>query len=170
MPPLLPSPCSHLERQSTGPKVKARTNVTVDVWKVDRRFRNGHRHVGRQKKKNLTVDAGLDFIRDLLAQAGGTGITHFGYGSDATATAAGQTALLAQIARDTITASTPTSKTRTITYFLGPNVGNGNTIREIGLFSAAVGGSMYARAVLAAEIVKTSSITVTFTWTLSWGV
>jgi hypothetical protein len=149
-------------------RVITTTNVDIQVWKADRRCTTGKRLVAYQRKRNLTVDAGLNFIRDLLNSGAANGITHFGYGTSATAAASSQTALVAQVARDTVTVKTATSKTLTVTYYLATGSGNGNTLREIGLFNAASSGTMYARAVLAAAIVKTSSISVTFTWTLTW--
>lgn len=149
-------------------RTQCQTNLDVQVWKTDRRCASGKRLVGFERKRNLTVDAGLNFIRDLLNSGSATGITHFGYGTSSTAVAASDTALIAQVARDTVTAKAASSKTLTVTYFLNTTSGNGNTLREVGLFSAAVAGSMYARAILASAIVKTSSISVTFTWTLSW--
>ncbi len=144
------------------------TNVDIQIWTRDRRYKSGRRLIGRQRKRNLTVDAGLNFVRDLLNSGGANGITHFGYGTGSTAAASSDTDLGTHVARAAVTGKTATSKTLTVTYYLPTGTANGNTLREIGLFNAAAAGTMYARAVLASAIVKTATISVTFTWTLTW--
>lgn len=58
---------------------------------------------------------------------------------------------------------------RNAVYYLGSGSANGNTLGEAGLFNAASGGTMFARVKLSPTIVKTSSIAVTFTWTINLG-
>src|SRR6185436_9816512 len=141
-------------------RLTCRANVVIQEWKTDRRYRAGRRLLRTQRKHNLVVDAGMNFIRDLLNSGGANGITHFGYGTSSTAVSASDTALITQVARDVVTSKTTSSKTLVVTYFMTTTTANGNTLREIGLFNASSSGTMYARAVLASAIVKTSSISV----------
>ena len=123
-----------------------------------------------QQHHNLVVDAGLNLLRDFLDGDAVTGITHFGYGTGTTAVTAADTALGSQTARPALTSKTGTvSKAWTGTYFLNSGTGNGNTYSEAGLFTASTGGTMFARVILSPAVVKTSSIAVTFSWTINLG-
>lgn len=121
----------------------------------------------RQVIKNLVVDAGLNLIRDRLAGTSSAYATHLAVGTGSTAASASQTTLVTEVFRDVLTSTTTASKAVTLKYYLAAGSANGNTLREIGLFTASSGGTMIARALLASSIVKTSSVTVTFTWTLN---
>lgn len=120
----------------------------------------------RQAIKNLVVDAGLNLIRDRLAGTSSAYVTHLAVGTNAAAVTALQTTLSTEVFRNVLT-QTITSSTKTVQFklYLAANEANGNTLREIGLFTASTGGTMYARALLASPIVKNASTTVTFTWT-----
>jgi hypothetical protein len=120
----------------------------------------------RQTIKNLVVDAGLNLIRDRLAGTSSASVTHLAVGTNAAAVTALQTTLSTEVFRNVLT-QTITSSTKTVQFklYLAANEANGNTLREIGLFTASTGGTMYARALLASPIVKNASTTVTFTWT-----
>lgn len=128
----------------------------------------------RRQGHNLVVTAGRSQIAKRLSDPTITGgvsvnpITHFAIGTSATAVVNTQTALVAQVLRDSVTRFIVDTAKLTVQYFLGPNVLNGNTLREIGLFNANVAGDMHARHVLASEIVKTSSKAVAFNWELRW--
>jgi len=123
-----------------------------------------------QMHHNLVVDAGLNLLRDFIDGDAVTGITHFGYGTGTTAVTAADTALGSQTARPALTSKTGTvSKAWTGTYFLNSSTGNGNTYSEAGLFTASTGGTMFARVILSPAVVKTSSIAVTFSWTINLG-
>lgn len=120
----------------------------------------------RQTIKNLVVDAGLNLIRDRLAGTSSAYVTHLAVGTNAAAVTALQTTLSTEVFRNVLT-QTITSTTKAVQFklYLAANEANGNTLREIGLFTAATGGTMYARALLASPITKNASTTVTFTWT-----
>jgi len=124
----------------------------------------------QQEHHNLVVDAGLNLLRDFLDGDAVTGITHFGYGTGTTAPTAAETALVAQTARDVLTGKVGTvSKTWTATYYMSSSTGNGSTYGEAGLFTAASGGTMFARVKLNPAIAKTASIAVTFSWSINLG-
>lgn len=128
--------------------------------------RDGTTVTERQTIKNLVVDAGLNLIRDRLAGTSSAYVTHLAVGTNAAAVTALQTTLSTEVFRNVLT-QTITSSTKTVQckLYLAANEANGNTLREIGLFTASTGGTMYARALLASPIVKNASTTVTFTWT-----
>ena len=140
-------------------------NVDADIFETRRGRR---RFVKRVSTHNLVVNAGLDMIRDLLFGDVLGGITTFKVGTSNTPAAAGQTALVAAVHSDAVTSKTKASQSLIVKYFLASGSANGATLREAGIFNA--GSTMYARVVLASDIVKTSSISVTFTWTLTWSV
>ena len=124
--------------------------------------------VHRQIVRNLVVDGGLNLIRDRLAGTSSLYVTHLAVGTSATAASAAQTTLVAEVFRNSLTETIgSTTKQVQYKYYLSASEANGNTLREIGLFTAASGGTMVARAVLASTIAKNSSTTVTFSWTLN---
>lgn len=141
-------------------------------WNVEVIVQDGRtgRPLWRQRQHNLVVTAGRNMIRDSLYGDTVAGITHFAAGTGSTAVAAGDVALVTQVLRDVITQRIKASGALQITYFLATTVANGNTLAEVGLFNAASGPTMYARAVLSTPIVKTVAIAATFNWTLSWQV
>lgn len=123
--------------------------------------------LAEQAVHNLVVNAGLNLIRDLLDGDAPAGLTHFAVGTGATAVAASQTALVTETFRAAVTQRTSDAQQLIVKYFLPSGSANGGTLAEVGLFNAASTGTMFARAVLATTIAKTSSITVTFTWTVA---
>jgi hypothetical protein len=112
---------------------------------------------------NLVVDAGLNQLRDLLDATIGS-ITHFAVGTSATAPANGQTALVAEVYRNTVTQRVKASASVTQRCFVASSAANGNTLREAALLNAPSAGTMFSR-VTHDDIVKTISITVTHAWT-----
>ena len=139
-------------------------NIEIVEWSI---APNGNLVAQVQDVKNLVVDSGLNLIRDRLAGTSALFPTHLAVGTGSTAASAAQTTLVTEVFRDALTSTTTASKAVTFKYYLASGSANGNTIREIGLFTASSGGTMVARAVLASPIVKTSSVTATFTWTLN---
>lgn len=155
-----------LQRRTRERGLQAMVNVDADIWETKPGKRR--RFVKRLSTHNLTVNAGLDMIRDLLYGDALGGIATFKVGTSNTAAAAGQTDLVASVHSNSVTSKTKGSQSLVVKYFLSSGSANGNTLREAGIFNAT--GTMYARVVLASDIVKTSSISVTFTWTLTWSV
>ena len=144
-------------------ELAARVNVCVET--VDART---GRLLSRSRRHNLVVDVGLDLLRDLVYGDAET-LTHGAVGTDATAPAAGDVALGAEVFRDQIAQRTKQSGALVIKFVLGSQQANGETLREAGLFNAASAGTMYAR-VTPEELAKTDAILVVYTWTLSWAV
>lgn len=123
----------------------------------------------RREAHNLVVNDGLNLVRDLLDGDSVAGLTHFAVGTGTAATAAGDTALGGEVFRDAVGGRTSNAQQLVASYYLGSGSANGNTLGEAGLFNAASGGTMFARVKLSPTIVKTSSIAVTFTWTINLG-
>lgn len=117
---------------------------------------------------NLVVDAGLNLLRDLLSGATADVITHIAYGSDSTAPAAGQTALISQtgarFAYDTVT---PALGQLVYDHYLDDGDGDMGTLKEAGLFTAAAAGTMFCRAVFP-SIVKSDMTWVQVFWTITF--
>lgn len=143
--------------------VRLRANVDVDVFDA----RTG-RLLSRQAKHNLTVTAGLNLIRDFLYGDAVAALSHLAVGTGSTAAALTDTTLGTEVFRAALTQKTKASGSLVLKYYLPAGSANGNTLREVGLFNAASTGTLYARVVLGTAIVKTISISVTFTWTLTW--
>lgn len=125
--------------------------------------------IERMSAHNLVVNDGLDLVRDLLDGDSVAGLTHFAVGTGTAATAAGDTALGAEVLRDAVGSRTSNAQQLVISYYLASGSANGNTLGEAGLFNDASAGTMFARVKLSPAIVKTASIAVTFTWTINLG-
>lgn len=123
----------------------------------------------RLRQHNVVTNGGRQATRDAwdATITPPTPPTHLAFGTDATAAAATQTALVAEVFRSLLASRARTAQQIVFKHFLSDVQANGNTLREFGLFNAASGPLMFTRAVLASAIVKTSSITVTSTWTVT---
>jgi len=141
---------------------RARCNVRIVV---------GDERTGEERvveTHNLVVDAGLDLIRDRIRGASNAFLTHVAFGSDATAPDAGQTELGAEVARYAFEQA-PSSGAGSLeyTYYLPSGTGNLGLLSEVGILTASVAGTMYARATFA-TIDKTGSTYVKVVWELEW--
>jgi hypothetical protein len=121
---------------------------------------------------NMIVDAGFEGVAYRIApHSGATTSSPWNYiaiGTGSLAVAAGDTALVSELARiqDATAAYTTTSgKQLQLQVSFGPEVGTGN-IAESGLFNAASGGNMLARQTFT-TISKGASDTLTVTWTIT---
>lgn len=125
----------------------------------------------QQEVHNLVTKAGLNLLKNAMNAGSCAYPTHFAFGTSATAAASTDTTLVTEVFRDALTTRTQdaTDPTLTLQYYLSSASANGNTIREVGVLTASSGGTLYARVVLASAIVKTVSVAVAFTWTLTWG-
>lgn len=121
----------------------------------------------REELHNLVVDSGLNLIRDLLDGDAPAGLTHMAVGTGSTAAAAGDTTLGTEVYRGAVTQRVSTSKTLVVKWFVSSTQANGSTLAEAAIFNASSGGTMFARAVLATTIAKSSAITVSLTWTIN---
>lgn len=121
-----------------------------------------------QETHNLVVNSGLNLIRDAVHTGTSSPLTKFGLGISSTAVTAAQTTLQAELFKHYFTSPPVVNPQQlVIFYYLTSAYGNGQTIREAGLF--AENNTMYARVVLPTAIVKTNIVEASFTWTLTWG-
>lgn len=121
------------------------------------------------EKDNMIVDSGFDFICDVIANPSQPiGMAYIAVGTDNTAPAATQTALLAEVDRNPATYShTAGTKSFTLTATFNPGEATAG-LQEAGIFNASSGGIMLNRVTF--PIINKDSadtLTVTFTITLS---
>ena len=114
---------------------------------------------------NKVVLAGLNLVRDLMG-GNNTAPTHIAVGTDNTAPAAGDTALVAEVFRNVITRRVPSAQKIVFQLFIGTGEANGNALVEAGIFNRSTAGDMLSR-VIFAVINKTGAITVTVTWEIT---
>ena len=125
-----------------------------------------------REKRNLIVNAGLNYLREfILDSVTPTTLPRMGWiaiGSDATAVAAGNTALGTELAREAVeTYTAGGTGVASIDNTFGAGVGTG-TVTEAGVFSASTAGTMLNRVVFAAVTKGAGdSLKVTFTLTFA---
>lgn len=90
-------------------------------------------------------------------------------GTGSSITEVADNALESEIYRQQLTSKQNATVTVTYKLFVSTSSANGHTIREVGLFNAPASGFMFARAVLAQPIVKSTAITLTVAWTIDIG-
>ena len=117
-----------------------------------------------QETNNLVVTAGKNWVADRMNDAN-TVMTHMALGTAATAAAVGNTTLVTEIDRNSLTSTTVS--TNTIAYSCTWAAGDGTgAITEAGLFDAASAGDMLARTVFSV-VNKGASDSITITWTIT---
>ncbi len=117
-----------------------------------------------QETHNLVVTAGKNWVADRMNNAN-TVMTHMAVGTGTTAAAAGNTALVTQLDRNTLTSTTVANNT--IAYACTWAAGDGTgAITEAGIFDAATGGDMLARTVFSV-VNKGADDSMTITWTIT---
>ena len=117
---------------------------------------------------NLVVNSGLAFIISRMKDATDSVMSHMAVGTDNTAAAAAQTALLSELDRVALDSTTITgSNNEKIEYVatFGPGDGTG-ALTEAGIFNAAAAGTMLCRTTFLV-INKAASDTMEITWTIT---
>lgn len=114
---------------------------------------------------NLVVTAGKGFVASRMGGTSAAVMSHMALGTNATAAAAGDTALGAEAGRVALTSTTVFNNeiTYVATFPAGTATG---AITEAGIFNAGSGGTMLARTVFAA-VNKGASDSITITWTVT---
>ncbi len=124
--------------------------------------------VSSGRSKNLVVNSGLNLIRDMVGGDFYKAPTHLWLGTGSAAVdATDTTSTLTAPYKKAITARTRADKNVAIQTFIGTGEGNGVTYREAGLVNSFDEVSVLFARVLITPIVKTSSVTVTFTWNIT---
>ncbi len=93
--------------------------------------------------------------------------SYLAVGTGTTDPADGDTALETEVFRNVLTGRTPADKKITLQLLLTADEANGNNLTEAGLFPTSVGGTLFARATFN-QIIKTTSISVTFNWEMTF--
>lgn len=120
----------------------------------------------KQAVHNKIPNIGLTSILNLLSGTGQLPIAYFAVGSGNVAPAAGDTALGTERYRAATASEVVSGSTLTVSFVLGTGSANGYTLTEAGLFDLSSGGDLFAR-ITYAGVAKTSSITLTYTWTIN---
>lgn len=122
------------------------------------------RELSRYRGPNRVVNGGLGMIADRLrGNTGVGGASLYALGTNSTPPTAGQTALLAEAFRNTITQTRVSGGELKLTLFMGSTEGNGITYVEGGAFNDE--GTMLCRGVFPAKA-KTSAKTLTVIHTI----
>ena len=107
----------------------------------------------------MMTNTALSAIQTTVLSSISSGVTHIAVGSGTTAPSVTDTTLVTETYRDAVLSEITAGNTYTAQLYLDTTEDNGNNIKEIGLFSASSGGTMYERA-LTNIIAKTSSVEV----------
>lgn len=114
---------------------------------------------------NLVVDSGKAFIASRMKDATETPMSHMAVGTDDTAAAGGQTALLAEVSRVALTSTSVSGNV--VTYVASFPAGTGTgALTEAGIFNAGSAGTMLCRTVFSV-INKGALDSMTITWTVT---
>lgn len=126
---------------------------------------DGSPHGAPKVFKNLVTTAGKQYIASRSVDASANAIGWIAIGSNNTAPAVGQTALVTETARAAISSGSATGGVATFVATIPAGSGTG-TVEEVGLFNASSAGTMVARA-LTGTITKPAGLGLQFTWTLT---
>jgi len=121
--------------------------------------------IDRQHTRNIVTLLGRTELADLLRGEGDPAM-FLAVGTGSRTPAVGDTALVNEVYRDGITSAAVSSGALTVSHFLPSQAATGHTLREVGLWTAASGGSLLARALLDRTITKTDRITASITWVI----
>lgn len=145
--------------------IKVRGLVTLELRGPDGRVKQ------REQAENIVTNAGRAHIIDRLQGAAAAICDYIAIGTDATAAAAADIALGAEVARgQDLTPAQPDAYTDRVTYTFPPGTGTG-TIAEVGRLNAGAGGTLMGRTVLGASVVKGAldSLQITYDFTYAAG-
>jgi hypothetical protein len=114
---------------------------------------------------NVVVDDGLDYIASRVKDASATAMSHMACGSDATAAAAGNSALGTELGRVALTSTTVTNASVQYIGDFPAGTGTGAVV-EAGILNASSGGTLLCRTVFAV-VNKGAADTLKITWTVT---
>ena len=117
--------------------------------------------------ENIITNVGRTMIIDRLQGATPAVADYLAIGTGATAAAAADTALQTEVARAAGSLTQSDHYTDRLTYTFGAGVGTG-TITEAGRLNAASVGSLMARGILGASVVKTAADSLQMTYDLTY--
>lgn len=128
------------------------------------------RVIAERRVNNLVVNTGKYHIADQMAAKAEAPMSHMAVGTDATAAAAGQTALVTELDRNALTSTTQGTgaEANKVTYVCDWAAGDGTgALKEAAIFNSAAAGKMLCRTVFDV-INKGASHTLTMTWILTF--
>lgn len=137
----------------------------LDIWVFNAQ---GTELLDTIRTHNLLVKTGRIKLRDLIGypSLGGDGFTpaYFALGTSSSAVADSNETLGTEVFRTAFSRRLPDGDNAIyFRTYVDSTQANGNTLREAGIFSTQALGTLWTRA-LFTEIVKTISISVTFSW------
>jgi hypothetical protein len=112
---------------------------------------------------NTTVDGLHKYIVDEIDSTQSPSdldASHIAVGTDDSSESPSDSSLGNEVHREGVDSSDDNGKNVKVQTLIGENEANGNTLREVGIFTASSGGTMFNRAVIS-DISKTSNKTVT---------
>lgn len=121
----------------------------------------------RECVKNLVVTSGKGYVASRMKDASSSVMSHMAIGTGTTAAAAGNTALVSESARVSLTSTTVNNND--VVYVATFPAGTPNSaaaITEAAIFNASSGGTMLCRTVFSV-INKGTSDALTITWTVT---
>ena len=115
--------------------------------------------------KNLVVTAGKNYVASRMKDTTKAAMSHMAVGTGTTVAAAGNTSLVAENDRNTLTSTTVTSNA--VIYVCTWAAGDATAaLTEAAIFNASSGGDMLARTVFTV-VNKAAADSMTITWTVT---
>lgn len=115
--------------------------------------------------KNLVVTNGLSFITSRMRDASASVMSHMAVGSGTTAAALGNTALVTELGRVGLSATTLNANQIVFTATFPAGTGTG-AVTEAGVFNAGAAGTMLCRTVFSV-VNKDAGDTLSITWSIT---
>jgi len=173
--------------ESVKPKVATVDNVRIRTWDVQTIKRTEPRWDGLSDRAKMVAQSYLEPERDEQCsnvttadlheylvdeldrdQSVDLDASHLALGTDSTAESSSDSSLGNEVFRTSVTDSIDKGSELLTSTFVDSTEANGNTIEELGLFSAASGGTMFNRSTQFSSIAKTNDETVTFDVSLTF--
>lgn len=114
---------------------------------------------------NLVVTGGKEFIASRMVGTSAAAMSHMAVGSGTTAAAAGQTALVSELGRASLTSGAASGAVTTYIATFGAGTGTG-AVTEAGIFNDGTTGTMLCRTVFSV-VNKGANDSMTITWTIT---
>lgn len=118
-----------------------------------------------QEVPNLVVTSGKGYVASRMKDTSASAMSHMAIGTGNAAPAAGNTALGAEIDRNSLTSTAVSGGTITYVATFGAGEGTG-AVTEAGLFNASSGGTLLCRTVFAV-VNKGGQDSMTITWSVT---
>jgi len=144
---------------NTQDQIKASGALRVVLTGPDGKIKEEHEF------KNLVVTVGKNFVASRMVGTASNIMSHMAIGSDATAPAAGNTALGTELGRVALASATASDNVVTYTATFPAGTGTGAVV-EAGVLNAASAGTMLCRTTFAV-VNKGADDAMSVTWTVT---